>query len=396
LSNQLSQLNILLKFADNILSILLLGFLLLELLIDGEKKIHATPLNYILLLYVISILISTVQGGPFNLLKLFTTILKYLALFFIVVNFYNTKRRIIFLMLAFLSVTILSAMIGIVQETFYLLKGSMLLGSIPKSSQKMFFEVVPVVGRILRVPAFFPSPQRFAETLMVCISISVYFLFDYKFTNRKNRIFLFLATILLMITLSMTFVRAAFLGVFLALFLLPFLKKPSWAIHYVCIVLFFGTILYFSGIFDYSLSKYSLGDVGYRVNLMQSTIEGLITENPFLGVGIDRGFVYHPNMKNWPVHNAFLLTWVESGLIGFLSYCSLVVLLLIRLLRVIWSGNNGPVQTLAKAVLLGFVALIVYINGDPSPHDSLNWMLFGVIESIVQIHRAEQTGHDPS
>jgi O-antigen ligase len=125
---------------------------------------------------------------------------------------------------------------------------------------------------------------------------------------------------------------------------------------------------------------------------MQSTIEGLINENPFIGVGIDRGYVYHPNIKNWPVHNAFLLTWVESGLIGFLAYCSLVVLLLIRLLRVIWDSKNVPVQILAKAVLLGFLALIIYINGDPSPHDSLNWMLFGIIESIVQIHRAEQTG----
>jgi hypothetical protein len=99
--------------------------------------------------------------------------------------------------------------------------------------------------------------------------------------------------------------------------------------------------------------------------------EGLtiIRENPLLGVGyggnillqpaaLDRGYGLHSDRAQPDLHQVYLQTLAEVGIIGFLAYLLLVVVLLSLAVRILWSTpvREAPGTAVAFSVAVGMLA----------------------------------------
>lgn len=375
--------------------LIVLSFLfvwLIDHFINQKETLVRSPLNPLVLVFLIFVILSCVNGGGESMVRIFTTVMKYLVVFFLLLNLLNTKARIRFFMKVFLIVTSFSAIIALSQVLLYAITGKMYIGNVAPITASLIIEETSF-GKLLRAPAFFGTPQNFAIALCVTLAVSLYYLVSPVLRGFKERVLLLMAILMMPIALIITFTRAAWLGFAVSALLIPYARRVSYAIHYTAVILLIVVIFHLAGVWGYLQKEVKQeirqGDIQYRVGLLKSGMEGFTGRHPYIGIGLDQGHKYRPNPYHWPVHNAFAMAAVETGIFGFLVYCSFFVLLATRLIYLISTLRDEKEKTLPKAILVGFVALLIYIQGDPSLHDSLNWIYFALIESTVLVYRRE-------
>jgi O-antigen ligase len=365
---------------------------LIDQFMNPEETLVKSPVNPLILIFLFFLILSGVNGGMPAVARSLTTVSKYLLVFFLLINLLQTRDRIHFLMKIFLIITSLSAIIALSQSLIYALTGLIFAGTVDDITLSLMFQETPF-GTLLRSPAFFGYPQKLASVLSVTLAVSLYYLVSPILRGLKERVFLLIAIFIMSIALVMTFSRGAWLGFAVAAVLIPYTRKVSRAIHYTAALLLVAIIFYYAGTWGFLQMKLQremiLGDVGYRIELLKSALEGFMSRHPYIGIGIDQGPKYHPNPFQWAVHNAFALAAVEIGIFGFLVYCSFFVLLFARLIYLITSLRDEKEKTLPKALLVGFIAHVIYLQADPAFHDTQNWIYFALVEGTFLTYRRE-------
>lgn len=136
------------------------------------------------------------------------------------------------------------------------------------------------------------------------------------------------------------------------------------------------------------------GDYGERAALMRQAWR-MIQHNPILGVGagaygtVLRNYVVPNEWSGWlyTVHNAYLLTWAETGLLGLLAF----VFLFLSGLRQTFICSRASDETI-RALALGWGAGIVHIIwelwwdiglGGSTPW--LVWFLLGLLVAATRV-----------
>ena len=142
------------------------------------------------------------------------------------------------------------------------------------------------------------------------------------------------------------------------------------------------------------LSGDNIGDYNERATLMRQA-RRMIADNPILGVGagaygtVLRNYVLPEERRTWlfTVHNAYLLTWAETGLLGLTG---LVLLFALGLRQTAVSSHRGDesIRVLALGWGAGLIHLAWELWWDLSLGGStpwLMWFMLGVLAASARI-----------
>ncbi len=173
----------------------------------------------------------------------------------------------------------------------------------------------------------FPHPNVLAVFLLIAIFFGVYKLIN---SERKAQIYWAIITFLNILGLTVTFSRAAYLGLALGLilfflFLLIKLKNNGfWIKSTTAIIVIILSVVFSSFLFyPYLFSRASIKDNAYFERVEYNSIAlKIIKAKPIIGVGAGEGVLHmepysQKTLQPWqkqPIHNYFLLSAAELGI----------------------------------------------------------------------------------
>lgn len=187
---------------------------------------------------------------------------------------------------------------------------------------------------ILRPYATFPHPNVLAGFILVSLILTLPYLF------RRNKIFTICYLLLAILAIIISFSRSTWLiGVLIGL---GYLSWRWWKRDRIMPVFSFvlASILIICLFFPFFLSLSSQEAIGQRFLLMEAAIK-MVKANFISGVGLNNFIPQLPNfwqqygITYWlqPVHNIYLLTAAEIGLMGLIIFFWFLVLTFKRLLK---------------------------------------------------------------
>lgn len=349
---------------------------------DKEYKIIWTPLYISLLFFFLSILLSVVNGGQMSFFKL-PAVLKSITVFFLMINMIRNREITLFSLKIFISITTLSAIIGIFQEIIYFYTGIEIVGVINEDAKRFMWETTSY-GTLMRIPAFTSWYTILANYLSIALIIGINIIL-YPILKKKEKIFLYIAMILMSIALYLTFSYSSILIVLSAFFISIMIRWPSLRIY---LPVFLGLILlgFFSGFIPDFLSepkKYFITeDLAIRIELLRDGITGFLNRHPLIGNGIGTGHRYTSNVDLWPVHNNFILIADELGLFGLFAYCIFFSIFIFRQAITILKLKNIKDKAVSLSLFLAFIAYLINLQVQAQHIDFFIFLYMGLTEAI--------------
>jgi O-antigen ligase len=119
-------------------------------------------------------------------------------------------------------------------------------------------------------------------------------------------------------------------------------------------------------------------------------------DNPILGDGLGAHLIKHGLV----VHNTFLWTFAEMGLLGALSFHGMLIAVLVAGLAVIrrlrHTESAGARLRLAQCAVASHVAMLGLAIGIEALYQRSWWLVIGVISALAcQVHREGRTPQRP-
>ncbi|MBA6417204.1 O-antigen ligase family protein [Colwellia sp. 6M3] len=176
----------------------------------------------------------------------------------------------------------------------------------------------------------------------------------YQKINFANKLMWGTALIVLLYTIILTNSRGSILALLVAVGAFFIIKKRSMA--GVVFAVLAGVVLLTFG--PSRMSEIGSGDNSAmgRVYAWILSLE-LFAMNPILGVGADHFLDYHGRTA----HNSYVLAFVETGFLGFMSYLSIFVLSISSALKVAFRTENSKVMIEIIALTAGLIGILVSI-----------------------------------
>ena len=161
--------------------------------------------------------------------------------------------------------------------------------------------------------------------VMICIALGILA----KFGDRRQKILLVVAIVLMAACLAMTYSRGAFLTLAIILFIYGVIQDWRILILFTALIalLFLGDTTFFERIISIFTETLDSSE-GLRIGIWVSTIP-MIADHPFTGVGWGAfKFIYpqynyylaDPSITIYHAHNLYLNTAAEIGIVGALAY----------------------------------------------------------------------------
>lgn len=292
---------------------------ILRLKVDNRFKIrslpHDLPMTLFFFLAAVSVFCSPVMD--LNLIYNFFSLAGlYILTYFIVGQNIRTPEQIKFLVKALGAATFFVVMGGYFQYIF---------GVEIADMKWIDGEVFPELRK--RVFSTLENPNVLAGYLdvMICIALGILA----KFGDKKQKILLVVAIVMMTACLIMTYSRGAFLT--MAIVFIIYGIMQDWRVLIV-FALLTGIVIYGDSTFSeriISIFNETLdSSEGLRVGIWVSTIS-MIADHPFIGSGWGAfQFVYpqynyylaDTNIVIYHAHNLYLNTAAEIGIVGALAY----------------------------------------------------------------------------
>lgn len=325
----------------------------------------------VLLFAFISIFSAPYLGvGVYRFLKL----TEFICLFFYTVHI---LKRIKFEHAAFAFILggIFQALIAVAQFFTQHSLGLKLLGESPLAAGRSeVAEFVAFGSRFMRAYGTFPSPNVLAAYLALAILFLIFWHIARKQITQRERIFNWGVIILISFALLLTFSRApiAAFAVAFAFLLINFARHPmrqyTKKFFVVLAPLFAGvfamTAIFWPEIYSRIFTTFAQGDFALKERVFFNNLSFQIISDNMGGVGIGN-YTLFLREQFWglrdslyqPVHNIFLLSFSELGILGgaaFLLFCAFTVFLGFKAVK----NNPNP-----KKVIVFTVFLFVIISG---------------------------------
>lgn len=332
--------------------VLVLSLALMRSFVEGFTQWRERLFTRELLLFLGVILASLFWGKPaFNGYRLFGLNLVLGVMVFALTHFtLSSFRSLHYSTLILIVVLALNALYAIFHHLSYGVRATSLFVETPTYSGHYF-----VQGFALAAGAFFSPPFR------------------------RLRGFLVVALITLLVALFLTLTRAAWLAFFFLILLSAFFSRipkryllaGGIGVGVTVLLAFvfvatdaFNAMLKARIATDIQSANVSVGSIAFRVLLWQSAWN-LFLANPLLGIGFDNFLVLNALTPNFPiiralggenlyVHNIYLQTLAETGLVGFLA----LVILLISIYAGIAAMLRHTAQHRYRFLLLGYAGVV--------------------------------------
>ena len=373
--------------------LLLLVYLVVFLLegLRGRRRVRGFPVLVLNLIFLASVLPSSMNGGPASLVNAVVKVGKFSAVALLLANFVTRESSFRTLIRWYLIVVVLSAVAALVQEVLYVFTGTAYVGFVSDYERHLMFEMT-ALGPLLRVSGFVPGYKLFGNLTLLGIFLVLNRLLYDPPRKRGRRWFMVLCIALMVAALFLTFSKDAVLGLVLGLGLSVLFRWPQRLFHLVLAAAAAGLVLYAGGGVEWILKHLGGSDFSTRIQLLREGIQGFAREHPWLGTGLNRGSLYTSHVLHWPVHNGLVLAADEFGLFGLVSFLALIGYNGYNLVRCNLRARRRGEIWVVRGVLLGFVAFVVSMNIHPTLMDNLLWLYMGLVYLLGAVPRAAREG----
>lgn len=226
----------------------------------------------------------------------------------------------------------------------------------------------------------------------------------YVLDDNKRRHWLYTATLLFSLhPLFFSYSRGAYVGALAALGFIGLVKKRSYLVLLVVLVIFWQAVLPQTVVERISMTEAPTGELeasaGKRVELWERAIE-LFQNNPIFGIGFG-AFSYSVSIEGLTdTHNFYMRMLSEQGVIGFLLF----VTVLLAAFRSGWRLYQLARTPYLKGLGLGFMGCVVAtiitnLFGDRWSYFVLGgyfFVLWGVVDRGVRLSIEASEAHQES
>jgi hypothetical protein len=353
---------------------------------SAERSVMVANVVWASLALIILNLPNVLHENPVRFLAGSLSLTRCLLLSLLVLNFVSSSRHFDFAVRILMAVAIASAIIGIVQFCAgYFFGAYYTLIDPPETA----FKPTPI-GMVMRSSALCITAQHFSGFLTLALP---FMLFSVTEPNSRSRVAraVGLTLVLLGIVSSWNFgaifVAAAIVGSF------PFFRWPRWSVQVaVTYVLAFG-LAYFTGIIELAYDL-TFGDSGVAKGVSQrKTLMELgftkLYQDPWVGEGVFGMSEFSGNFWGRPVHNAYLQTMTEVGMLGG---GVLIALLLVLATQLFLTGATagGRMASHLRACLMSVLALMVLMMSEPMMDHSNTWLMLALAEAALLVALGRQ------
>lgn len=347
-----------------------------------EKKSSLIErINILILFFAISCILSTLLSLDFSLsLKaLITKVGKQLLIFFIIIETINNNKKIRNILLVFLiSSVLIAADTGVQYFT-----------------GKDFLRGYESQGN--RLQASFSTPVGFSGWLITLIPLLLVLIFSKIFFRRIIlKIGFLLLLFLLIFYLGLTYTRSSWLGFILSLILISYfilknIEKNSKAFAYFLVTLIlFNIIIYLPQSIKQRFFSIPIiqGNILLRINLWKDCL-ALISDFPIFGIGLNsysKIITFYKSMKaNLYPHNSYMQILSEIGIIGLLSFLSLIWKVFRIGLKTIYETNDKLLLGLLACLSASLVQSFFDVNLYALQLATLFWFILGLTVARIRI-----------
>jgi O-antigen ligase len=211
---------------------------------------------------------------------------------------------------------------------------------------------------------------------------------------------LYLCLLLIPFGLTLTFSRAALIGIFSGF--ISYLLILGWkrSINLRTILPIITLIIGFSSAFlmlrPYINTRETLSDQGVNLRSLYNQIGiKMLSNRPIQGFGLGTSMLHMErfsprSLETWeiqPIHNYYLLTFVELGAIGGLALLYLIFTPFLKLLKKLWQnrgemvGNRLYYRTTLISIFVSFTVLMLFDHYFYTLQQTqlLLWLVIGLI-----------------
>lgn len=308
------------------------------LLFNFKKKLFLIKLSVIFLIILELLIFISIFYSVDYLLSLYRYFIFLLAIFFLLIISVLSKRKKEIAIFGFLSAIFFQSIIAIFQFIYQKSLACKYIGLTAKEASILGTAVIETSNeRWLRAYGALDHPNILGGLTALACLFSVWYLIKEKKQTIEIKIFFWLVYLCSLTALFFSFSRSSILAFFIAKVILltfVFLKKIN--IYRTILVLLTSSLLLLPLIFSYQdLIKTRLFAKGRleekslvsRQETSKVIIPSLIKHNIFNGTGFGVSTVWdfkqekHNNYWLYqPIHNIYLLLWLEISLIGLLAF----------------------------------------------------------------------------
>ncbi|GEM_PF-2185982 len=377
-------------------TVILTGFWLIVVFVEGERKIQVSPLFFFILGLLFLAILTLVNRPP---ITSFVAIGEKFILFFLVVDFLR-KRSLVKTSAHLLVWTgVFSAVVAIIQFVVFLFWGMVWTFGAPENNPNSILKPT-FLGMMVRAIAFFPNPAGLNDYLLVGLPLALFAAFFYKGWGLRS--VYIIAAFLMISGIVLTWSASGLIGLGIIFLLFFYIYRPAFSIQYSCLILFVAISAYFLSLWEWGgklIEGFGGSLVGsVRMDLLELGMASL-ERNPLIGLGVQNFgsfsgnfFPTGPYILKYPVHNAFIQMATELGIIGGLLFLGIVLFVFIRLLALLHSNLPVEEKWIFKGFLLAWAAILVHMMTEPMAYEGTLWLILGLIEgsAIVMIRESRR------
>lgn len=362
-----------------------------------DFRLKGSGLGLYILAFAIASSVSIVNTELklFVLKSLFTKCFKYMALYFIMVETVDSDRKFRNIIKAGLISAVVVIIDGYIQHYFThydLMRFYPSFKYAPLTDSRPGFLGFPTGP--------FPFPNDLSSWILVAvmpaISLFIWGRSSFKFKFLQGGL---TAALLFLFYLANT--RSAWLGFALSFFIMVLVKNRK-----VLIKIMLAAVLMIGLIYPF-LSREKIKDVINPVSLEDRAYMwrigwNIFKEHPVIGNGFNTFFGKfmefredeYRGLKGSYVHNAYLQTASDSGIIGLAAFLSLLGAAFLRILRFIRNCSDSFYGNMALGLAGGLLAFLIHAFFDTNmqslPLVALFWFVFAFMMSLGNIKRDER------
>ncbi|HVZ02931.1 MAG TPA: hypothetical protein VHA35_25700 [Dongiaceae bacterium] len=311
------------------------------------------------------------------------SLLRCVLIALLIPNLIRSSRGFDFAVGSFISVAVASAVVGIGQfVASYFFGFYFTLIDPPETA----FKPTPI-GMVMRSSSLCITAQHYSAFLMLATPFMLFALTRPKATPRF-RIAMLLGIAVVQAGLLVSWNFGAIMVDAVAVILLPFVRWPRFSIQFVVTYLLAAGAAYFSGFIElvYDLT---FGDAGVAKGVSQraTLIELGLTKlyrNPWIGTGAYGMADFSGNFWGRPVHDAYVQTMSEIGMVGGWVFIGMFAIMVTQLLLAgVRATQDGEGRL--RPCLIAIIALMALMISEPDMDNSNTWLILGLAETAILV-----------